>query len=184
MINYGLYVFIFLSLSYVLISLHNSCGTVVWFSSFQRSSCIISMTSFIFEWLPSYDTAFIGLYLKGVLFLSPCAGLNWCVCPVEVTLAHWNVEKAPHMRGAWESQPLPSGQGPSSQVRTLCHLLKNVGLGDASKDKNCIQVFASFPHIWIYTDFYIFQHLLVSFDSSLKINTLMKWMQNHLHMTF
>lgn len=69
-------------------------------------------------WSYPYITCSISLFyltfcffLNGKLFLSFSLGQSWCACPVEGTLALCDVEKVPHMRGACESQPLPSGQG-------------------------------------------------------------------------
>lgn len=50
-------------------------------------------------------------YFLGGGFLSFSVGQSWCACPVEGALALCDVEKVPHMRGAWESQLSPSGPG-------------------------------------------------------------------------
>lgn len=98
----------------IFISYHNSCGTVMCFSSVHRPSYIISLPSFLFDFIAVLRCCSYCLIIWCVIPVGP----SWCVCPVEVTLALWNVEKAPHMRGAWESRPSPSGQGQSGQVRT------------------------------------------------------------------
>lgn len=110
---YGLYVFVVIS---------NLPPHYLWYCSlsFLRSKVKLH---YVFALFYIWFIAFLWccmccLLPNGVLFLSLRVGLNWCVCPVEVTLALWNVEKAPHMRGAWESQPSPSGPGPSDQVST------------------------------------------------------------------
>lgn len=140
----------------ILISPHNSCGTVVCFSSVQRSSCFISLPSFIFDLLPSYDIAWMNLL----------SFIKWCVMSVSVC----RPELMRMSRGG-NAGPLKCGKGttyeggmrepaiafwpgtirPGQDTLVIC--TKKFRLRDAFKDQSTLHVFC--------TDFIHSRHQLV-----------------------